>query len=249
MLAFIDVSGDPYSLPSKSPWIAIHTICIKKRSVYDITAKLHRYKRDILSNEYIEMKSTDLINKSTLNHANLDKAKFLQTIVEQCIDHVDCKHSALVFRNSGNNQKSDDNRLPKHYIDALWRVEAIARSWKANDIVVVIDNNKRKTDKHLAIAFNNYIYRSSGGNQLTHILPAPIFADSETTAGLQLADISAGIMRNYYLHSLNTGVKPSSAFEEKLIEFYSLIKARSIDTRIGGYSVNGIFSPTNDYNL
>ena len=198
MLAYIDVSGDPYGLPEKSPWIAIHVTCIRKRSIYDITAKLHGYKRDILANEYIEMKSTDLINRSTLNHQHLDKAKFLQTIMEQCIAHVDCKHAAVVFKNSGKNKKSDDNRLPKHYIDALWRVEAIARTWSINDIVVVIDNNTRKTDKHLAIAFNNNIYRSSGGNQLANILPAPIFADSETTAGLQLADISAGIMRNYF---------------------------------------------------
>jgi hypothetical protein len=26
MLAFIDISGDPYGLPEKSPWIAIHEI-------------------------------------------------------------------------------------------------------------------------------------------------------------------------------------------------------------------------------
>lgn len=249
MLAFIDVSGDPYGLPEKSPWIAIHAICIKKRSIYDITATLHRHKRDILTNEYIEMKSTDLVNKSTLNHPYLDKARFLQTTMEQCIDHVDCKHAAIVFKNSGSNQKSDDNRLPKHYIDILWRIESIARAWGANDVVVVIDNNARKTDKHLAIAFNNYIYRSSGGNQLTHILPVPIFADSETTAGLQLADISAGIMRNYFLHSLYTLDTPSSAFHDRIKEYYSLIKARSIDSRVGNYSVNGIFSPTNEYKV
>jgi hypothetical protein len=195
------------------------------------------------------MKSTDLVNKSTLNHPNLDKAKFLQIVMEQCIDHADCKHAAIVFRNSGKNQKSDDNRLPKHYIDVLWRIEAIARGWGVKDIVVVIDNNTRRTDKHLAIAFNNYIYRSSGGNKLAHILPAPIFADSETTAGLQLADISAGIMRNYFSHFLDSRNTLCSAFEEKVKEYYSLIKSRSIDSRIGSFSVNGIFSPPNEYNL
>ena len=249
MLAFIDVSGDAYGLPSKSPWIAIHAVCIRKRSIYDITATLHKYKRDILANEYIEMKSTDLINKSTLIHPHLDKARFLQSIVVCCIDHADCKHAAIVFKNSGNNKKSEDNRLPKHYIDALWRIEAIARTWRVDDTVVVIDNNARKTDRNLAIAFNNYIYRSNGGNQLTHILPVPIFADSETTAGLQLADISAGIVRDFYFNYLDAGKTPCSSFEEKIIEYYSRIKARSIDTRIGNYSINGIFSPQNEYNL
>jgi hypothetical protein len=249
MLAFIDISGDPYALPSKSPWIAIHTICIRKRSLYEITAALHKYKRDILVNEYKEMKSTDLVNKSTLSNPHLAKAKFLQAVVDQCIDHMDCKHAAVVFKNTGNNQKSDDNRLPQHYIDSLWRIESISRSWKTNDVVVIIDNSARKTDKHLAIAFNNYIYRSIGGNQLSHILPVPIFADSETTAGLQLADISAGIVRNYYINSLDNKDSPLSTFEETIKEYYTLIKDRSINNNINGYQVNGIFSSTNEYRI
>ncbi len=197
MLAFIDVSGDPYGLPEKSFWIAAHVVCIRKRAIYDITASFHRLKRDILNNELIEIKSTDLVNKSTLNHPNLDKHRFLQSVVEQCIGHYDCKHAAVVFKNSGNNQMSRDNRLPRHYIDCLWRIQAIAQEWRINDVVVIIDNNARKIDRNLAFAFNNYIYRSNGGNMLDRILPVPLFADSETTAGLQLADISAGIIRVY----------------------------------------------------
>ena len=247
MLAFVDISGDPYGLPEKSPWIATHITCIRKRSIYDITAALHRYKRDILTNEYIEMKATDLVNRSTLNHPNLDKARFLQAIIEQCIDHVDCKHASIIFKNTGRNQKSDDNRLPKHYVDALWRIEAIAREWRADDVLVILDNSARKTDKHLAIAFNNYLYRSNGGNQLAHILPVPIFADSETTAGLQLADISAGIMRGYYAHSLDIENANGSLFAERIREYCALIKARSIDRRVGNFHVNGIYVPASDY--
>ena len=249
MLAFIDVSGDPYSQPEKSPWIAIHITCIKKSAVYDITAALHRYKRDILANEHIEIKSTDLINKSTLNHPYLEKAKFLQAVMEQCVDHAECRHAAIVFQNSGKNRKSDDNTLPRHYVDALWRIEAIAREWHVSDILVVIDNNKRKTDKHLAIAFNNYIYRSRGGDVLSSILPVPIFADSETTAGLQLADISAGVLRNYYLRALNQNVTDASLFEEKLREYYTIIKKRSVDKKIGRYPVTGIYVPPSEYNI
>ncbi len=248
MLAFIDVSGDPYGNPIKSPWIAIHITCIRKRSIYDITASLHRHKRDILANEYIEMKSTDLINKSTLTHPQLDKSQFLQKTVEQCINHSDCKHASVIFKNSGNNIKTKDNRLPKHYVDALWRVESIAREWGVIDTVVVIDNNARKIDRSLAIAFNNYIYRNNGGNQLTSVLPVPIFADSETTAGLQLADICAGIMRNYYLHSSDNALV-DSIFYEKLKEYHEIIKARSVNRRIGTFNVRGIYVPTGDYNI
>ncbi len=104
MIAFIDVSGNPYEQPDKSPWTAISTICIRKRSIYEITATLHRLKKDILLNEYIEMKSTDLVNSSTLNNP-LRKTTFLNETISRCVDHPDCKFAALVFMNSGKNQK------------------------------------------------------------------------------------------------------------------------------------------------
>ncbi len=190
MLAFIDVSGDPYAKPEDSLWTAIHIVCIRKSAINDITVAMHRFKRDILNDEYKERKSTELINPSTLNHPDLQKAKYLQRIVEVCIDRTDCKHAAIVFKNYGNNKRKKDKGenyiLPRHYRDALWRVEAIAENWGIRDVVVIIDNDLRSTDKSLAFAFNNYLYRTEGGKSLGNILPVPIFADSETTAGLQL---------------------------------------------------------------
>ena len=249
MLAFIDVSGDPFSLPQNSPWIATHTLCIKKRSIYDITATMHRLKRDLLDNEYLEIKSTDLVNKSTLNHPELAKARYLQSVVDLCLNHCDCRHASVVFKNSGKNRKSGNGHLPKHYVDSLWRVEAIARDWGVKDVLVIIDNNTRKTDKNLAFSFNNYIYRSNGGDLLANILPVPLFADSETTTGLQLADIAAGIMRNYYSRIGQTIDEHDDDyyFYQKVKGYYEIIKARSIDRRVASFPVTGIFCPPNIY--
>ena len=118
-------------------------IGIRKRSIYDITAAFYKLKKEILQNEYIEIKSTDLINKSTLAHPELNKAQFLDRLIYECMDHCDCLHASIAFKNTGENQKSDENHLPKHYVDALWRIEAMARHWYADDAVVVIDNNAR----------------------------------------------------------------------------------------------------------
>jgi hypothetical protein len=244
MIAFIDVSGNPYGKPDKSPWIAAHVMCVRKRAIYDLTATLHRFKRDILGNERIELKSTDLVNKSTLNHPHLEKSKFLDNVMNYCINHEDCKHATVVFKNSGQNKMSEINRLPQHYIDLFWRIEAISRDYdKAEtEAIVIIDDNAPRVDKNLALAFNNYLYRSLGGDQLTNILPIPIFSVSETTAGIQLADIAAGIMRNYcssglHLRSSNTD---TTLFEQRVREYHDMIKARSIDKRIGRFNVKGV---------
>jgi hypothetical protein len=66
---------------------------------------------------------------------------------------------------------------------------------------------------------------------------------------LQLADISAAVIRNYHLHSLETVPVSGSLFHEKLKEYYVILKARSIDRRIGAFNVSGIFCPPREYNV
>ena len=94
----------------------------------------------------------------------------------------------------------------------------------------------------MSIAQTWYLYRSRGGEQLTKILPIPIFSVSETTAGLQLADISAGIMRNYYAHGLyiRSAESEPTLFEQKIVEYHNIIEARSIDKRVGRFGVKGV---------
>lgn len=253
MVAFIDVSGNPYDNQNNSAWVAAHAICIRKRAIYELTATLHRLKRDILNNEFIELKSTDLVNKSTLNHPHLDKYRFLQSVIDHCINHDDCRHASVIFRSNVLNKKSDTSRLPHHYIDLLWRVEAIARDFgrAETETVVIIDDTAPRTDKHLALAYNNYLYRSRGGDHLTKILPIPIFSDSETTAGLQLADIAAGVMRNYYTYGLHniSQENATTSFDQKVNEYHKLIEARSINKRVERYNVKGIFIADQKYTI
>ena len=230
MLAFIDVSGDPYSRPEKAPWIAIHSLCVKKRAIDHINNTFYRLKRDILNNEYIESKSTDLVNQSTLNNPELNKHTFLQRVVEECIDYCDCYHAAVIFENTGQNQKNANLILPRHYIDILWRIEAISQKNHIEDTLVIMDNNTRKMDKSLAFAFSNYMYRSVNGTSFEKIIAVPIFADSEITTGLQLSDLSAGIIRNYYWNNLHVN-KPNSnepLYHKKLREYYHCISKRSV---------------------
>jgi hypothetical protein len=253
LIAFIDVSGNPYGKQDKSPWIAAHAMCIRKRAIYDVTATLHRLKRDILVNELIELKSTDLVNKSTLNHPNLEKSKYLQNVVDHCINHEDCKHATVVFKNTGQNKMSEASRLPRHYVDLFWRIEAIARDFDGSETetIVIIDDTAPRVDKNLALAFNNYLYRSLGGDQLTKILPIPIFSKSETTAGIQLADIAAGVMRNYYSLGLHIRSKESdlSLFEQKVVEYHDMIIMRSVNKRVGRYNVRGVYIAESDYSV
>lgn len=229
MLAFIDVSGDPFSDPDKAPWICIHCVCIRERSLDDINRTVFGLKRDILGNELIEIKSTDLINKSTLSHPDLNKFRFLDEVMTRCIDHCDCSHASIVFENTGENRKADEQHLPAHYRDILWRIESICRRSHDTNAIAIIDNNRRKADRALAFAFNNYLYRSQGAGELSSVLAVPIFADSETTTGLQLADISAGIIRQFYANGLHLskGRAEDELYFKMLRKYFDVIKKRT----------------------
>lgn len=253
MLAFIDVSGDPFTAPDKAPWICIHCVCIRERSLDDINRTVFKLKRDILGNELIEIKSTDLINRSTLSHPDLNKFRFLDGLVECCVDHCDCSHASIVFKNTGENRRSDEQHLPVHYRDILWRIESICRRTHEESAIVIIDNNKRKLDRALAFAFNNYLYRSQGAGELNRILAVPIFADSETTTGLQLADISAGIVRQYYANGLHAKERSEedTPYFKNLRKYFEIIKNRTSSyyfTR-SRKRIYDFWNPTGDYSI
>ncbi len=247
MLSFIDVSGDPFSSPEKSSWIVAAAVCLKKDCLDTVNQTMHRLKRDILGNERIELKATDLVNPSTLNNPKLNKAEYLERLILECVLQSSCYCAAVVFQNTGKNQKSTNEILPKHYRDLLWRIELICRRSYVTDSVIILDNDARKVDRNLAFAFTNYMYRNSSGAILKHIVSVPIFADSETTAGLQLADIIAGILRKYYdpKYANNDG----STFWQKIQEYTKIILDHSVEGKIERYNLNSIYIPKSPYSL
>lgn len=120
-------------------------------------------------------------------------------------------------------------RLSKHYIYLLQRIQQIASRQYCNTAIVIIDNANRRIDKWAAYAFNNYLYRTEDGNRLDCILEVPIFADSEMTMGIQLADLVAGLLRQYYRHGLHRSgdAWDDDLYFKKLREYHDIIASRS----------------------
>lgn len=83
-----------------------------------------------------------------------------------------------------------------------------------------------------------------------HILPVPIFADSETTAGIQLADIAAGIVRQYHHKDIaHINFDERDLFFSQLQKYYDVLKKRSIGKTIDKYFVSGFFEQAKEYLL
>lgn len=229
ILSFIDISGDFKSKPDKEKYIVASAVTIRKRSIGDITRKIHNYKRDILGNEYYEAKSNSYINKDTLNDPTKNKYKYIENVFYNCIDSHDCFYSSVIIQNTDIKPRFCSDRLSKHYIYLLQRIHRIALREQCKDVVIIIDNENRKIDKGIAHAFNNYLFRSVEGNTLDRILEAPIFGDSQMTVGIQLADFVAGTLKRFYTENLHNTVpsQNENLFHQKLREFHSIISRRT----------------------
>ena len=193
MLSFIDISGDFHSDPMKEPYIVAASVTVRQRHIGFLTREIHNLKRDILNNETLEIKSTSFLNRDTLNDSTKNKHHFINEVFYRCMDHHDCYYSAVIIRNEAIKKVFPRDRLSKHYIYLLQRIHEIAYRQHRDTVIVIIDNSNRRVDKWAAYSFNNYLYRTDGGRSMDRILEVPIFADSEMTPGIQLADLTAGL--------------------------------------------------------
>ncbi|GBF34387.1 hypothetical protein DCCM_3500 [Desulfocucumis palustris] len=229
MLSFVDISGDFGSKPEKEKYIVASAVIIRKRSIGDITRLIHNFKRDILNNVFYEAKANSFINKDTLNNPEKNKYNYIQHVFDYCIDRYDCFYSSVVIKNEDIKPIFSGDRLSKHYIYLMQRIQKVVQRERCESVVVIIDNDNRRIDKGIAHAFNSYLYRTIDGQSLDRILQAPIFGDSEMTVGIQLADFVAGTLKKYYTTGLNV-ILPDvdeGLYQKKLREFYGIIYSRT----------------------
>lgn len=245
MLSFIDISGDFNARPEKDPYIVAAAITVRQRSIGHLTREIHNLKRDILNNETLEIKSTSFLNRDTLNHPRKSKYNFIESIFNRCIDYYDCYYAAVVIKNEAVRKVFPRDRLSKHYIYLLQRIQETAVRQHCDTVIAIIDNSNRRIDKWAAYGFNNYLYRTDGGHSLDRILEVPVFADSEMTIGIQLADLVAGLLRQYYSNGLHCLPKQSheDLYLSKLREYYSIVSRRAPDFQ----GLPGLFVAREDF--
>lgn len=62
--------------------------------------------------------------------------------------------------------------------------------------IVVLDTVSYRVDHHLSKHMSDFLFRSTQGKQMRHIVPNPFWVDSRTTAGTQIADLIAHVLMN-----------------------------------------------------
>ena len=192
MLVFIDESGHPHPNDSaKRP--VVTAVCISDKDSRTVSGRVHALKRDYLGDERTELKGRNLINRSTFRRKpeiNQFLEEFYSTVLNLPITIF-----AMIMEAPFNQPVSDSNFLPNRFRYLVQRIELLAE--QRQEMATIMFDGQPNLFGGVGWQFNGFLYRSDEGRACTHITDTPSFVDSKTSTGIQIADLTASVIRIY----------------------------------------------------
>lgn len=237
MLVFIDESGHPIPTdPTERP--VLFALCVKANEIGEITRRMHTIKSDIIGNCDFEIKAHEIINKRTIIKNQTKKIELVDRIID-LIDGYSVGTFCIIMTKPSIAKIITSDFFPDHFSFLLQRVNQYAESKRAS-AMLVFDN--RHDAEMLSKGFYNFIFKSARGQALNRIVESVHFVDSKYTPGIQLADLFAGITRNYF----ETRHDPDSEFSKWVERLYKSVIRKTQNFRRLGF-VNYGFYEMPDY--
>ena len=226
MLTFIDESGHPHPNDEASrPVLA--SVSFAQRDSRDISAKIYGIKRNLLGVERAgrELKAHSLLKPGTFRRKP-ELRELVESVFEQ-LREMPVTIFGVVMERPEQPLPRADGRLPRQYRYLLQNVNASLQDNLHSLSVVLIDGDGSQYGG-LSAKIEQYLHRHGEGRALGKIVDSPYFVDSRFTAGIQLADLVAGVLRQYYEKELFLQ-SPSDAYLSAVARYYRTIKEKSPD--------------------
>ena len=193
MLVFIDESGHPHpNDTARRP--VVTAVCLSDRDSRRVSGRVHALKRDFLGRERMELKGRNLINRPTFQRKpeiNQFLDEFFSTVLNLPITIF-----AMIMEAPFNQPVNDSNLLPNRFRYLVQRIELWAE--QRQEMATILFDRQPNLYGGVGWQFNGFLYRSDEGRACVHITDAPSFVDSKTSAGIQIADLTASVIRIYY---------------------------------------------------
>ena len=225
MLVFIDESGHPHpNDPTQRPVLA--AVCFAQRDSRSINRQLFRTKRALLGPDRagLELKAHSLLKRSTFN-----RKPELRELVESVFDqlrHLPLTIFAVTMEQPAQVIPRQTVHLPRQYRYILQRVNTLLLD-EPSMAVVLVDGDGSQYGG-LSKKFEQYLNRYHEGQSMTKVVDTPYFVDSRFTTGIQLADLVAGVIRQYEEAELFRR-PPPDAYLSAIARYYGIIAAKTKD--------------------
>ena len=224
MLVFIDESGTPHPNDSCSRPVIL-AVCISESDVRYVTRRIYSLKRQILGNDDAEIKANRLLTRGTFRRIP-EKREFVEAFFDLLREMPLTMFAMIMERPLDVSPLTPI--LPSQFRFMLERINLFAES-KNEMATILFDGDGRSQYGGLAVKFSNYLHRSVEGRSYTRITDSPFFVDSKITAGIQIADMAAGVVRVYEENGLFRGVPAGNSFLSAVGRYYSVVEGKTTD--------------------
>lgn len=225
MLVFIDESGYPRPTDDNE-YSVLMAVCIYEKDIREIDKDIYKLKQRIYGKQD-EIKSTNLIKKQTIEKNRTKNKEYADEFVKIANKHNITTFSVIMKRPEELPDVTE-GILPKQYHLLMKKVEYFCERRNIEKAIFIFDETNEKDDLETANSFNGFLHKSRLGKSFDRILETPLFVSSKITSSIQIADIFAGIVRQYYSCGLNSRT-PSSNYENWLKELYDKVIEKTED--------------------
>ena len=102
---------------------------------------------------------------------------------------------AAIMQAPFDSQPEPESLLPNRFRYLVQRIELLAE--EQDEMATLMFDGYPGLYGGVSWKFNGFLYRSEEGRACTHITDAPCFVDSQSSAGIQIADMVASVLRQY----------------------------------------------------
>lgn len=225
MLVFIDESGYPRPTDDNE-YSTLMAVCIDEGDIREINNDIYKLKNQIFGKQD-EIKSTNLIKWQTIAKNRTNNKTYADQFVDIVTKH-DISTFCIIMKRPQAEPEGQEGILPKQYHLLMKKVEYYCERRDVQKAIFVFDETNEGDDLKTANSFNAFLFKSRLGKSFKKILETPLFVSSKVTVAIQIADIFAGIVRQYYENGLDKK-QPETAFEMWLSELYHKVHSKTVD--------------------
>ena len=228
LLAFIDESGRPHP-NDKATRPVLVSVCIQAPDMKAIDTDMFRIKKQILDKDQFdfEAKGTALITPGHFKNTPR-KREFVDAFFN-LVDKWNVRVFADVMHRPLNPPPTDVTFLPAQFRSQLVRIDRYLELNYPDKIAIALLDGNGQQDNKIALRYNNWMYRTHSGRSLSRIADSPYSVDSKITPGIQIADMAASVIRQYYEKELFSGTPTNSEYLASIARYYGILKSKTVD--------------------
>ena len=199
--------------------------------------QLYTLKRRIVQRPEMELKSVKLITRTSFRRKE-DYRELVEAFFDLC-RNLPLEVFAITMERPAHDLPDDPVWLPNQFRYLLQRVHASAQP--GGEHATILFDGDGQALGGLARRFESFLFRSNEGRSLTAIADAPYFVDSRITAGIQIADLMASVVRQFEENELFRGPPTGDPYLSAISRYYRIIESLTKDFETEEGPLYGIY--------